>query len=76
MHQGLTTIFTLLSPNSDTNTFGSGSNNIFVFVDSYQIEEVFQVFIENSIDSFHGKGRIEISAISLNEKFAKITNYF
>ncbi|MCF6269737.1 MAG: HAMP domain-containing histidine kinase [Melioribacteraceae bacterium] len=36
---------------------------IVVTVDSYQIEEVFQVFIENSIDAMHGKGKIEIIAI-------------
>ncbi len=36
--------------------------NINVLVDSYQMEEVFQVFIENSIDAMHGKGNITISA--------------
>ncbi len=38
------------------------NDDINVMVDSYQMEEVFQVLTENSIDAMQGKGKIIISA--------------
>jgi len=48
-------------------------DKIIVLADTYQIGEVFQVLIENSIDALHGKGRIKINTINENDKCVKVT---
>ena len=47
--------------------------NITVLVDHFQMEEVFQVFIENGIDAMHGKGIIEIVAKPTGNNIVKIS---